>query len=159
MAPPQNMVISPLLKTWKKEGVPFKSQTRSTIQHPHCHLSLKEVSSKNSGWKADGLPYWVAWVMLGCLDAANHGWGFSNSGTEVFNFIINSLFDSVALRKRGFTAIRPHYWSKGGMGVKGRGPTLPLTLMMCVNKKQSFTRQTTFSVSRWKSILQSKTTR
>lgn len=108
MAPPQNMVISPLLETWKKEGVSFKSQTRSTIQHPHCHLSLKEVSSKSSGWMADGLPYWVAWVMLGCLDAANHGWGFSNSGTEKFNFIINSLIDSVALRKRGFTAIRTH---------------------------------------------------
>lgn len=58
MAPLQNMVISLLHETWKKEGVPFKGQTRSTIQHPHCHLSPKEVSSKKQwmkGWWASPL--------------------------------------------------------------------------------------------------------
>lgn len=112
MAPLQSMVISPLHDTWKKKvGVPFQGQTRSTIQHAHCHLSPKEVASKKSGWKADGLPYWVAQAMLRCLDAGNHSHGrhedLATVGNREFNPIMSCTLDSVAHRKRGFTTISP----------------------------------------------------
>lgn len=45
-------------------------------------------------------------AMLGFLDAANHGWGFRSAEAEEFNFIFGFVFDSIAHRKRGFTAIR-----------------------------------------------------
>lgn len=142
MAPLQNMVIRPLHETWKKkEWVPFQGQTQSTIQHAHCHLSLKEVASKKCVWKADGLPYWVARAMLGCLDAGSQSratQGFSNSGTEEFNFIISSTFDSAAPRDGRIyghksTSSIEH---RKARAIKQRGPTPPLTLMKCVNQKR-----------------------
>lgn len=110
----------------KKRGSLLRVKPEAPLSIHTVIYHQKRFLPKSSGWKADGLPHWVARAMLGCLDAANHthGWGSGNLGTEEFNFIISSAFDSIAPRKRGFTAIRPHFFK-------------------CVNQKMSYGRDKT----------------
>lgn len=84
-------------------GLFWGVKPESSIQHPHCHLSGKEVPSPLRKHRADerpdGLPCRLTQATLGFLEPANHGWGFSSS-EEVFNFIFVFVFDSIDRRER-----------------------------------------------------------
>lgn len=74
-----------------KPKAPFSIHT--VVYHQKRFLPRKK--KQNTQWMKGAFP----------LDAANHGWGFRSAEAEEFNFIFSFVFDSIAHRKRGFTAI------------------------------------------------------
>lgn len=81
-----------------------------------------------------GLPRRLLHATLGFLEPANHGWGFSSSEEEVFNFIFGFVLDSIDRRGKKiygyFISLRT-----GSSRQWGRRPSIAIKPgLRCVNK-------------------------